>query len=307
LTESNGLAFSILGHPFEASGVNRDLATWLRAWWDYPEHALTPHPHRIALVVDQEAPLRPTTGKPRRVELPDCILHFTEGDGWWETGETESGLHMSIGPSITRIAVWGMDRWSAGAERFYSSLHAMLLEAVRAEGFMPLHAAAASLDGAVKIWLGPSGGGKSTTLLHAARAGWTPIAEDLCWLDPQSLMLYGWDRSVRVWPDTLERYFPDLIPVSVAELDGKRSVPYREVGSGARSGRLARIAILAHDREGSSGTEVISSADAVRALWEATGVPLSPSTTVRMARDISRLVKTSCITRAVLGDPPLAR
>jgi ABC-type nitrate/sulfonate/bicarbonate transport system ATPase subunit len=59
-------------------------------------------------------------------------------------------------------------------------------------------------DGEATALTAQSGTGKTTTLLRLIAAGWTPLAEDLAWLDPDSLTLYGWDRGIRLWQETID-------------------------------------------------------------------------------------------------------
>src|SRR5690606_29170518 len=150
-------------------------------------------------------------------------------------------------------------RWRAG---LFTALYIAICEALRASGLLPLHAAVAvppagSVDwqppavppaadegGAMPppaiAFLGGRGAGKSTTLVHLVRAGWTPVAEDVCWVDPEAFVVYGWDRGVRLRRPAIEAFFPDLgsAPL-VPEPDGKFLLGYEHLlccGAG-RGGR----------------------------------------------------------------------
>ncbi len=303
MTEDRSEAFSILGRAFHATGIDRNVAGWLRTFWSYPEHSPAEQGQGIDLVIGAEAPVSVGEGTPQPVVLPDRILDFRQRAGSWETGDHRAGLCLSLGDRGSRIVVWGFAQWADRAG-FYHSLYAVLTEALRAQGLLPVHAAVAAHDGVVTAWLGPSGSGKSTTLLHATRMGWTPIAEDLCWLDPRTLTIYGWDRAVRVWPETLERFFPDLLDSSVAAADGKRCVSYQDLGAAARSGRLNRLAILGRDPLGPSRHEPVGSSEVVRALWEATGVPLSTPALEQASKTIAELTGRLCVERVIVGSAP---
>ncbi|HEX7051157.1 MAG TPA: ATP-binding protein [Longimicrobiales bacterium] len=221
--------------------------------------------------------------------------------------------------------------------------------------------AAARLDGAI-AFLGPSGTGKSTTLLRLARAGWTPLAEDLSWVEPHTLTLYGWDRGVRLWPGTLEAFLPELLGAGwTTGPDGKLFLGYdalarrnagraaarqcvddavtgsdvgasapdvdrtdrrcgdpRGHGRGDSDGRegfgertpgtamprcamLAGIALLERAPAGESGWEPLSPRDAVRALWEAVGVPFAPASRGAAATWIAAAPERFALHRLRLG------
>jgi hypothetical protein len=133
------------------------------------------------------------------------------------------------------------------------------------------------------------------------------VAEDLSWLEPESLRVWGWDRTVRVWPDTLQRFFPEHGD-AVALPDGKRGIPYEQLGADrARMCTLTRLALLERDEEVavSSRTEA-EPREVVRALWEATGVPLSDAAREAAGRAIARLSRALPASRWVLGRQPPA-
>jgi len=299
--------FSILGRAFRAEGAQQDLIRWLRTYWHYPEHAPPEHHHRIELEVLPVAPGRMGDhGAAQDACLPDRTLRFVRQDRSWELRSGDSGLRFELLPGVSRIESWGVER-SPDAESVYRGLYVALSEALRHSGLLPLHAAVAERDGAATAWLAPSGGGKSTTLLHAARAGWHPIAEDLCWLDPESLMAFGWDREVRVWPQTLAQFFPDLVRAASSAAGGKVAIPYQCLGGASpRAAALSRVVILTHDVTESAAQEPVSGSDVVRALWEAAGIPLNEETRTQTATMIRRLIELLPVHRLPLrgGDLP---
>ncbi len=296
----------MLGRQLRARAVPSELADWLREYGEQPDRGAAPSTHRIELAShDQPLPADgPWTN--RDVPLLDRTLPFRQSGQRWRVGNTESGAQLQVAHGSARIDAWGV-RAAADPEALYLALYVMITEGVRASGLIPLHGSVAAHNGAATAWLGASGQGKSTTLLRAARSGWRPIAEDLSWIDPASLQLFGWDRTIRVWPETLEKFFPDLD--GPAATDGKRMIPYSAVGGAEpRSGRLARLALLARAPDRESGWETVTALETARALWEATGVPLSQLARDHAARGISELVRRVPAARLVLGntDPPLA-
>jgi hypothetical protein len=177
-----------------------------------------------------------------------------------------------------------------------------LCEAVRASGLMPLHAAVATRGAQAVAFLAPSGTGKSTTLVRAIRAGWTPVAEDFAWLDPETLAVYGWDRGIRLWSEGLALVGGADGERWRAGADGKLFADYGSLGMHAvRYATLTRLALLTRDGERPSRREPLAPREAVRALWEATGVPLAPRVRAWTARQLPRLLAGLRVERLRLG------
>jgi hypothetical protein len=305
------LSFAILGRRLRASSPTPRLAQWLRASWDRPEH----HPPDHAFVIDLEclaAPPRPSGGDaaPCAVAVQGRRLPFVStgaGAGAaWELREEGAGLRLDLGERGARVGLWGLDDHRDPAP-LYLGLQVVLSEALRASGLMPLHAAVAARADVAVAWLGGSGTGKSSTLLRAARAGWRAVAEDLSWLEPESRRVWGWDRGIRVWPETLERFFPEYADAPALP-DGKRDIPYERLGGGpARSCTLTHLVLLRRDEgTATSRREAVPARDTVRALWEAAGVPLSDAARQASGRAIARLSGLLPASRWVLGRQPPA-
>jgi len=219
-------------------------------------------------------------------------------------GDDSAGIRVGFAAAATRIQLWGLER-SEDPGQLYLGLSVALTEALRVSGLLPLHAAVASRGDAALAWLGPSGSGKSITLLFAQRAGWRAVAEDLCWIEPESLRACGWDHGIRVWPDALERFFPDLADAATMP-DGKRFIPYHRIGAlEPRSCTLSRVAILGRAAGGPSRWEPATAHETVRALWEASGLPLLDSSRHAAARCVARLVRRLPAARLVRGDSEL--
>lgn len=301
--EDGVLSFPVLGRPFAARRVPARLAGWLRESWDYPGYAVPISGYAIELEVAGAAPSGAAHGWAELdVVVPGRTLRFRSEGSVWEIGDEASGLRLEIGERGARIELWGWEAAGDGAARHHA-LYVALSEALRASGLVPLHAAVAARGGDVVAWLGRSGVGKSTTLLHAVNAGWRPVAEDLCWLEPGTLAAYGWDRGVRCWPETLRRFFPRLDGAQPAP-DGKHLIAYDRLGaSSPRVATLTRLALL--DRVAGSATrwEAVTPRDSVKALWEATGVPLASHSRQVTAAAVERLSRLPAA-RYVLGDTP---
>lgn len=157
-------------------------------------------------------------------------------------------------------------------------LYLCISEAIRASGLLPLHAAVVVRDGWATALAAPSGTGKSTTLLRCLSRGWNPLAEDLAWLDPTTLRVYGWDRGVRLWDDGVRRLpSPWREAPWRVDPDGKRFLPWSEVRpERLPSARLEKIVLLERsgDDDG-AGPPRLPPHEAVRVAWEAAGVPLN--------------------------------
>lgn len=289
---SAALDFSILGRPFRATGLTSALADWLEAHWHFREHVVAPHAHAITLNVSDGPPSRSgLDGDPVEVTIQGTTLQWRSvGDRWW-LSMPNGGLCLALAPSSSRIEAWG--QWvDEGAPAFYVGLYIALTECLRASGLLPLHAAAVARGGTATLFLGQSGTGKSTTVLRAALEGWTPLAEDMVWLDPGTLFVAGWDRGIRLWPEGRDRFASSLARAPWRpDIDGKLVLDYSAFGGAAsRSGTLARLVVLAREASHESGSEPVASRDMVRAMWEATGVPLAAETRAWVARVIPEVM-----------------
>jgi hypothetical protein len=297
------VAFPLLGRPFRASGLPAPLAAWLREHWYFPEHTPPPHPYDISLTRSAAYP-RPASGAPHRVRLHggrelEWRVEGAEGAERWWTGTGAAGVRLELGAEGSRIEVWGAE---GGGADLHAALYLALCEALRASGLLPLHAAVVVRDGGATALCGRSGVGKSTALLTALRAGWAPLAEDLSWLDPASLTLHGWDRGVRLWPEGRDR-LPDYAALQWdTDADGKLFLPYGRLPTPPRrSAPLVRVLALHRDPARPSGIEPLPAREAVRVLWESTGVPLSPASRDAASLHVRDLIERIEISRLRLG------
>lgn len=305
--DPTAISFPVLGRRLRASSPTPQLAQWLRASWDHTEHRAPDHAYVIDLECLASEPNPLERGRePATVTVQGRTLPFVKTGSAWELREPGGGLRLDLGERAARVRLWGWDEPPYPAA-LYLGLQVVLSEAMRASGLMPLHAAVATRGDVAVAWLGTSGSGKSSTLLRAARAGWRPVAEDLSWFEPESLRVWGWDRGVRVWPETLERFFPEYADAPALP-DGKRDIPYERLGADPeRSCTLSHLALLERD-EGlaDSRRTDVELRDTVRALWEATGVPLSDTGRQASGTAIARLSGLLPASRWVLGRRPPA-
>lgn len=301
------LEISILGRRLRAMRAGAELENWLRARWAFPDPLSAHSRGEIDIGVIAEPP-----AAARRVTHDTVLDGVTltwhhDGERSWRTGRREVGVLLALHAGGGRIRVWGAHGDAAGREMFVA-LHVAVCEALRASGLAPLHASVIVRDGRATALMGPSGSGKSTTLISAIEAGWSPLAEDFAWLDPVTRQIYGWDRGVRLSEDGVARLAPPWRDAAWRrDADGKLFLAYERIGiQRTPSAELTRIAVLQHDLTRDSGWEPLAARDAVRALWESTGVPLCPVNRADFARNAPTLLTSLNVSRLRLGTTPLA-
>lgn len=288
--------FGVLGRRLSAAALPAPVERWLRDGWDFPEYDPPPVPYALRL-----EPGAPPAGLPdaagATATLPGIQLPCHPLDERaWVLGSARAGVSLRLAPGEAHVAFWGDDFP-------YAALFLGVYEAVRASGLVPLHASVIARGGEATALMARSGTGKSSTLVTAIQAGWRPIAEDFAWLEPESLRLFGWDRGVHLWPEGRARFALDGWTMGS---DGKLFLPWDAWGGAEpREAALAGIALLARDAERRSAWEPLAPRDAVRALWEAAGVPLSRESRSRLERLVPTLLGRVAARRLVLGSTPL--
>jgi hypothetical protein len=160
--------------------------------------------------------------------------------------------------------------------RAWDALRQALHEVLAASGVVWIHAAVAQAGAATVAFLGPSGRGKSTTLLRAVAAGWRPVAEDAAFVDVDSLTIVGADDRdhVRLRPTYAETGVP--LPSAATPTpgaDGRFEVAFADLGGRVPSARLTHLARLVRGTTAAPAWRALSRAEAVMALHEAVGVP----------------------------------
>jgi hypothetical protein len=329
------LEFALIGRPLRARLRTPALRDWLVDRWQFDGHEVAPHPYRITIDEESHPPAdlpAPHAGagvagaEAVVAELPGIRLHWWHQEPWWWMG-AEGGVAIRFDPDEARIRVWNA---GAAPPDLTAALYLALNEALRASGLIPLHAAVVINGSDAVAIVAPSGTGKTTTLLRLLSAGWAPLAEDLSWLDPESFTLYGWDRGIRLWPPSLETFFPHLASAPWRpDPDGKLFLDYDALGAPrvpqARLTRIIRLARQTNDRlanadplaprptteptppqgdqPGASLTR-LSSGESVRVFWEATGVPMLPATRAALAGRLPEILKAIPFWRLELPDGP---
>ncbi|MXV21131.1 hypothetical protein [Deinococcus xianganensis] len=191
-------------------------------------------------------------------------------DSAWVHGVTQD-VHLRVGRERSVITV------QADTSDPDEALMVAFTEVLRAQGLLPLHAAAFEHHGRVTALLGPSGTGKSTALLGALLAGARPVTEDYGLYEPATGLLHGLDGGLRCLPDTLARVraaVPDL--PEPATVRGKALVTWAMLGAEQRwHAPLTHVEVLRRDGQG-AGVRPLPLAQRVMSLWAATGVPLLP-------------------------------
>lgn len=311
----SGDRVTILGRPVDSHTYTPTLRAWIEQHWRYDEHAVERQPYRILLTEDA-APvdiIRAGDGfAPVDVRLPGQLtLRWQVRHGEWHTDGRTAGVSARFDDGEARIRVWGTTTGDGHAQAPASAvsaapwpaLYVALCEALRASGLVPLHAAVVVRGRTAIAIAGPSGAGKTTTLLRLLDRGWRPLAEDFSWLDPASRTLYGWDRGLRLWRDGLARIAPRFAAAPwTLDRDGKLLLEWRAVPAvRAPQATLARMILLERDAARRSTISSLSPRAAVRVLWEASGVPLTPKVREDTAQHVARLVRTIEVARLKLG------
>jgi len=168
-------------------------------------------------------------------------------------------LHLSAGEHETTITAFGKQipetAWTLA-----------FVEAHRAGGWLPLHAAVLIRENRAVALTGVSGAGKSTAALRLAGAKFQVLAEDQAWLHPVDGRIVGLDTHLRAFEDSVRRFAPHLLEQAEGyDAHGKLLIPIIRWGE---QGILQTLLVFGL-------SELLTSGERVRALWEATGVPLT--------------------------------
>jgi len=227
--------------------------------------------------------------------------HFTlENDEVWiiDGGEAATcGAHLRLGGRSSTIELYGVPFTG------WFSLQSALSEALGATGLVLLHAAAIHHGSDTVALVGPSGRGKSTSLVRAIMGGWQPVSEDGCWLDVESLQLVGGDRKLRLLPSSLELLHearPDLDPGPL--VGPKYEIDFDSIGDRVGSAKLTGIAQLRRSEATMPHWEPATPTSAVMALFQASGVPHTSRVRRRYASYFGDIVNRVACTTLLLGD-----
>jgi hypothetical protein len=199
---------------------------------------------------------------------------FGTDDEFWmleRVDGTEQCVHGELTSNGARLSLVGepFGAWTA--------LRQALHEAFIVSGVVRVHAAVVGKGATTVAMLGPSGRGKSTTVVRAAAGDWHPLCEDAAFLDVASLTVVNADEHdhVRMRPAPVES--PVVMPDAVtARSDGDRiRIDYAELGGRAATSTLTHLARMLRTLDPTPRWLPLARADAVMALHEAVGVPAS--------------------------------
>ncbi len=233
-----------------------------------------------------------------------------EQEPCWLLGTSTNGVSLRLKNKSALINYWG--------DEFLLPhiVLAAIIEALRYSGLLCLHAASASINGQGYIFLGKSGTGKTTTLLRAIKSGWSPLAEDTILLDPTTMLAYGWEKSIRLLPTSLQVLDKPLRSHDWDKNFDKFSVPYNSLCDYYATERqhcfpIHHIVQLARHKDNQDNLcqwTQISAIDITKSLWNTVGLPLSERSQQFSAQHIGKLARHSTAWRLELGNinSPLA-
>jgi hypothetical protein len=300
-TQSDSLTefeFKLLGRHIQGSSLS-GVVTLIRRLFDFPSHANALKTDWQIEVWHSQAPI------PRLENAYQAAVHqgfvniATLNSSTWITLE-ENAVQLELHDTGAKLTLHGS---RAG---LMQCVMVGMIEAIRASGILPMHTSIAARDGIGTAFTGESGRGKTTTLIHSVKAGFSPICEDFAWLEPNSLEVFGCDRGLRCLPDTLERVkslFPNIEPIAF-EVD-KHLVPFEQLAPRVWSCRLERLWTLERDLSKPTHLEPLPAAQRVMALYGATGVPLTAQTRALSSLQMASLAKRLEIQRLQIGNTVL--
>ncbi|MCP2013318.1 hypothetical protein L1280_000446 [Deinococcus sp. HSC-46F16] len=209
--------------------------------------------------------------------LPNDLRVRAQGDEVW----IGPALHLRVWDGGTEITVA-----SDGRDVPEAAWTLALAEAHRAGGWLALHAAvltpAPGQEERGVALSGPSGAGKSTAALRWAHAGGRLAAEDQSWVWPETGRAVGLDRWLRSSEEGVRRFAPEwLARAEGLDAYGKLRLPLTSPGAEVP---LAALLVFGLPPQPSAP-------ERVRALWEATGVPLSALGRRRGAAGVAALLE----------------
>jgi hypothetical protein len=195
------------------------------------------------------------TGAPVRVRIrvaggeedadgpPRLRQHWAGERMWVRAGGSRGVADLARRAALARVT----PAFVADREPFrHAMLEGLTLWMLTALDRQPLHAAALERDGAVLLFAGHSGVGKSTLVYAAMRAGLRVLTEDCAFLQGGPVpRVWGMPGFVHLLPDAV-RWFPELAgaaPVLRANGKAKIAVDLRAAGAAAPARGVERVGI----------------------------------------------------------------
>ena len=296
--------------------VDDALAAWLEGVWPFgrcgPSFPTDGNVLTVIIRNDHALPLRDLRTNESLPGAADTRHLRIDGKEFWvwevmESSDPSSAcsVHMLVDDTGVTITAFGspFTGWAALTNAFH--------EAVSLAGLVPFHAAAihrpAFRDVSPQTWmiLGPSGRGKTTTVLRALRAGWSAVAEDVCWLHPATLQVLGSDSSIGVRPPSLA-LLHSVLPGTRALVGGAREnakllVPFTEFDAVRAPITLTHVVELRGRDDVGLGLSESTALRTAMALYEAAGIPRTDQARATLASTIGRLVDAMCCSALGLG------
>lgn len=278
----------------------------LRRLWNIPPGGVSAgRSHGVVATVAVD-PRTPGHLDPRdRAARPDGLeITPVSGDSFRVADPTRPGgaVEVRVGaPSLVTVL--------GEAPVSLTALEVAMSEVLAATGLIRLHAAAITDGRRTLALLGPSGRGKSTTALRAARAGWRLVAEDGLFVDLATLEVRGCDEAIRLRPAAAEA----LVGGARAPEPGERLlVPFDRFGNGIGHGPLTDLVHLRRSADEEPRWSSMTDAETVMALFEASGAPISVTVRTVFARGFPEVVRQThnmalslgSLTSAFGGPPP---
>ncbi|MFN3265453.1 MAG: hypothetical protein ACK41E_01305 [Deinococcales bacterium] len=294
----NDFAFSLLGRKIFGKASTGVEAALRRLFGFSEQQNALESDFRLELVQSNTTP--PNLDNPFTATIHQGNIEVATHSDVLLVRQADATAQLEFAQNSARLTLFG------NSSHLYACLMAASIEALRASGLLPMHTAIAAKDGVGIAFTGESGRGKTTTLLHSIKAGYSPVCEDFAWLEPMSSRVYGTDRGLRCLPDTLARletFFPGVVPVAF-EAD-KHLVPFEALAPRVWVCELGQVWTLARDLSVPTRLEPLGAAQAAMALYAATGVPLGALTRAQAASAIQGLVKRLVVKQLWIGSTEL--
>jgi len=205
--------FHPVGFPLHLATNSRDVIEAAEESWRYWQREFDAEPMTFRVMVEDAGEL----AGPPTFRMREHVVHVVSDAHNFGLMDTRT-LFASIHVSRKTAADHPWLRWFYVESMAYMMLVQRYLVAV--------HAACISRRGGGLLLCGPSGMGKSTLAFACARAGWTYVADDCCWLVAGSTdrVVAGKPHQVRFRHDA-PRFFPELAgQVARTRPNGKLSI-----------------------------------------------------------------------------------
>jgi hypothetical protein len=294
----NQFEFFLLGRRIFGK-ASTGVESLLRRLFDFPAQALALESSWNIEVQQVNVP-PPPLENPYTVAIHAGRLEVSSSQNRVLLCQEDATVQLEFGDVGTLLTLFGT------SSHLYPCLMTATIEAMRVSGLLPMHTAIAARGGVGIAFTGESGRGKTTTLLHSMRAGYSPVCEDFAWLEPQSLTVFGTDRGLRCLPDTLVRmqqFFPDAHPVAF-EVD-KHLVPFEALAPRVWRCRLQQVWTLERNLQLPTHLEPLGKAQAVMALYGCFGVPLSGLARNQILAAMGDLIGRLEVQQLQIGSTPL--